>query len=197
MKYNGRTACAESHLLQVIRSRKTWLGVSLSDVLDYVAWAHENTTCTGSDMPPFCWIPVRYPRPLITMSEHTRICTDRTYMDTYNMNSQAGDVSRICTDRTYIDTYNMNSSQAGDVSRIRTDRTYIDTYNMNSQAGDKTMPDLKGAYPIMLQRLMAVKPGTGWVCTRAQSPQPSVSSPAGHGSGVSGRYLKQWRCEPP
>ena len=80
MKYNGRTACAESHLLQVIRSRKTWLGVSLSDVLDYVAWAHENTTCTGSDMPPFCWIPVRYPRPLITMSEHTRICTDRTYM---------------------------------------------------------------------------------------------------------------------
>ena len=42
-------------------------------------------------------------------------------------------------------------------------------------------PALKRAYPVMLQRMS--KPGGGRGRTRAQSPQPSVSSPAGHGSG--------------
>ena len=46
---------------------------------------------------------------------------------------------------------------------------------------ESMMPVLKRAYPVMLQRMS--KPGVGQGHTRAQSPQPSVSSPAGHGSG--------------
>ena len=64
---------ARARLFKIVRSHKTWLGGSLcvllpitlvvlwvyatpqyGDVLDYVVWGHDNTTCcAGSDTPPF------------------------------------------------------------------------------------------------------------------------------------------------
>ena len=69
-------------LLKIFQSRKTWLGGSLcvllsatlaflwiyttpqNDILDYVAWAPDNTSVAHAwHRPPVSWIPERYPTP--------------------------------------------------------------------------------------------------------------------------------------